>query len=69
MTRLKQYFGHSMRRLNCLEKSIMLVRVEDKTKKRTAVSWMGSIRAARKGIFFFQDRSSWRKSIYVVAMS
>ena len=76
MLRLKhQYFGHLMRRVDSLEKTLMLGKIEGRRRRgRQRVRWLdGSIDSMDMGLGrlweLVVDREAWHSAIHGVAKS
>ena len=76
MLKLKlQYFGHLMRRVDSLEKTLMLGGIGGRRKRgRQRMKWLGGITdlmgmSLRELRELVMDREAWRAAIHVVAKS
>ena len=76
MPKLKlQYFGHLMQRIDSIEKTLMLGKIEGRRRRgRQRVRWLdGSIDSMDMGLGGLQelvmDRETWRATVHGVARS
>ena len=68
MLKLKlQYFGHLMRRVNALEKTLMLGGIGGRTRGQQRMRWLDGSVSELWGLVM--DREAWRAVIHGVAES
>ena len=73
MLKLKfQYFGHLMQRIDSLEKTLMLGKIEGKTRGRQRMRWLDDIinsmdMSLSKLREIVKDRESWRVTVHGIA--
>ena len=70
-----QYYGHLMQRANSLEKTLMLRKIEGKSRKgRQRIRWLGSITDSMdinlsKHREIVEDRGAWHIAVHGVTVS
>ena len=70
-----QYFGHLMRRVDSLEKTLMLVGIADRRRRRQQrMRWLDGISVSmdvslREFLVLVMNREAWRAAIHGVSKS